>query len=137
MATPFITLWSQPQLEIERRATHSESELTHLASGQFRARGVKPGDRVYVLGTELGRLLLLGRLTVEGVVDQTAAERHFGHDVYEAPDHLLGRGTALRLDQVVPESVARRIERASGKRLTIDPDRYLVDVNSLRTTGPI
>src|SRR4051812_29602240 len=68
MGRPFITLWSQPQLEIERRAGHLETELTHLGDAQVRARGVERGDRVYVLATERARLLLLARLTVERVV---------------------------------------------------------------------
>lgn len=57
--------------------------------------------------------------------------------VYEAPDHLLGRGTPLRLDRVVPDDIARRLRRETGKPLKIAADRYLVNVNSLRTTGRI
>jgi hypothetical protein len=135
MARHYITLWSQPQLEVERRAATGGATLSHTANAQFAARGVRPGDRVYVVATERGRLLLLGRLDVERVVDQAEAERLLGPDVYEAPDHLIGRGTELRLDRLVPEDIARQIERESGKRLAIDADRYRVDANSLRTTG--
>ena len=80
---------------------------------------------------------MLGRLDVERVVDHAEAERYFRRPVYEAPDHLIGTGTELRLDRVVPEQVARQIERESGKRLVIDPRVYKVDPNSLRTTGRI
>jgi predicted HNH restriction endonuclease len=92
---------------------------------------------VYVVATDRGRLLLLGRLKVDRIVDQREADRHFSRPVYEAPDHLIGAGTPLRLDHVVPEQIARRIKRESGKRLAIARDRYQVDANSLRTTGRI
>ena len=137
MASAYITLWSQPQLEVERRAGNVGATLSHTANKQVRARGVGPGDRVYVVATDHGRLLLLGRLDVERVVDQTEAERHFGEEAYEAPDHLIGMGTELRLDRVVPEQIARKIERESGKRLVIASGEYRVDGNSLRTTGRI
>ena len=74
---------------------------------------------------------------VEKVVDQVEAERHFGHPVYEASDHLIGEGTKLQLDRQIPENVARRIERESGKRLKFHPETYRVNVHSLRRTGRI
>ncbi len=137
MSRAYITLWSRPQLELARGAVAGGATLSHAANAQFRARGVAPGDRVYVVATEHGRLLLLGRLDVERVVGQTEAERHFEEQVYEAPDHLVGTGTELRLDRVVPEHIAREIERESGKRLAIAPREYQVDVTSLRATGRI
>ncbi len=70
-------------------------------------------------------------------MDQDEAERHFGHPVYVASDHLLGEGTRLRLDQVIPEAVARNLERESGKRLKFASDTYRVNVHSLRRTGRI
>jgi hypothetical protein len=133
----YITLWSQPQVEIQRRALYASDTLDHVASGQFKERGIDTGDRVYVLATQQGRLLLLGRLTVERVVDQLEAERHVGHAVYPAPDHLIGNGTPLNLDRVVPERIARAIQRESGKRIKIASDAYVVDANSLRATGRI
>lgn len=136
MSSPFITLWSQPQIEVERRrAGRRDARLTHTANDQFRGVGVVPGDRVYIVGTEAGRLLLLSRLIVDRVVGQGAAERAFGRGTYEASDHLIGDGATLRLDRGVPEDVARRIERESGKRLKISPSAYHVDINSLRRTG--
>jgi len=137
MSNAYIALWSQPQVEIQRRTLQERDTLDHTASGQFRERGISPGDRVYVVATERGRLLLLGRLTVERVIDQREAEEHFGYPVYEAPDHLLGVGTELRLDRLVPENIARAVERESGKRIKIAADSYTVDANSLRATGRI
>ena len=135
MSHAFITLWSQPQIEIQRRRGKGDDALRHTANDQFRGVGVARGDRVYIVGTEAGRLVLLSRIIVERVVGQREANRELGSDTYEAADHLLGEGAALRLDRVVPEEVARRLERESGKRLKIDVDSYRVDVNSLRRTG--
>lgn len=137
MGDAYITLWSQPQIEVERRRALGEDRLTHAANGQFRKSGVGPDDRVYVVGTRDGELLLLGRLKVDRVVGQREAEAFFRHEVYKAPDHLIGQGSRLELDRAVPEQVARRIERESGKGLKIETDRYRVDANSLRTTGRI
>jgi len=92
----YITLWSQPQIEIQRRHSHDDDTLSHTANDQFRDVRVAPGDRVYVVGTRAGELLLLGRITVERIVDQDEAERHFGHPVYVASDHLLGHPTSSR-----------------------------------------
>lgn len=78
------------------------------------------------------------RSDVERVVDQAEAERALGHtDVYEASDHLLGTGSALSLTRVVPEDIVRSIERESGKRIGVDPERYVVSHHGLRATGRI
>lgn len=137
MSSAYITLWSQPQIEFERRQLHGNDTLGHTANNQFRGVGVAPGDRVYIVGTNQGRLLLLARLSVERVVDQDEAERHFGHAVYEASDHLLGTGTPLRLDREVPEEVTRELEREYGKRIKIAAEEYRIDPGSLRRTGRI
>jgi hypothetical protein len=137
MSNAYITLWSQPQIEIQRRSPFDDDTMSHTANDQFRDVRVAPGDRVYVVGTCKGQLLLLGRITVERVVDQDEAERHFGRPVYEAKDHLIGQGTALSLDRVVPEQTARALQRESGKHVKITPDEYRVNVHSLRRTGRI
>jgi hypothetical protein len=138
MSNAYITLWSQPQIEVQQRFLLGDDDtLSHTANDQFRDVGVAPGDRVYVVGTRKGQLLLLGRIAVERVVDQDEAEHHFGHAVYRASDHLIGEGTVLCLDRVVPEHIARALERGSGKRLKVAPDVYRVNVHSLRRTGRI
>ncbi len=137
MSRPYITLWSQPQLEVQRRKQWHASRLDHTANDQFERAGVEPGDRVYVVATREGRLLLIGRLMVERVVDQREAERHFGRAVYKARNHLIGTGTPVRLDQEVSEEDARAIERESGRSLKIDPHEYRVQAMSLLSTGRI
>ncbi len=138
MSDAYITLWNQPQVEFERRVAAGRSgKLDHTANRQFRARNVQPGDRVYVLATRDGRIMLLGRLTVDELTDQAGAERALGPGIYEAPDHLIGRGSTLELDREVPEPEARRLRRVPDKPIPIEPDRYHVKGNALRTTGPI
>jgi hypothetical protein len=138
MSNAYITLWSQPQIEVQRRHLFDDDDtLSHTANDQFRAVRVAAGDRFYVVGTREGQLLLLGRITVERVVDQGEADRHFGRPVYQAMDHLIGRGTKLCLDRVVPEHIARALQRESGKRVKIALDEYRVNVHSLRRTGRI
>lgn len=138
MSDPFITLWSQAQVEIQRETLGAGHSLDHAASEQFRQRGISRGDRLYVVATRGGQVLLLGRLTVTRILSQAEADRHFAPaPVYEATDHVLGDGTRLELDRVIPEDIARRIRRESGKRLKIEPGRYRVDPQTLRTTGRI
>jgi predicted HNH restriction endonuclease len=50
---------------------------------------------------------------------------------------LLGEGTELRLDRVVPERTARALRRESGKSVKIASDEYRVNQQTLRTTGRI
>jgi hypothetical protein len=138
MHDAYITLWNQPQVEYERRrGLGAGIRLDHSANRQFRRSGVKRGDRVYVVATRAGALSLLARIEVERVVGQREAERHFGNEFYRAPDHVIGRGTELDLERVVPEHVARAIRRESGKPIKIAADSYHVDAGSLRTTGRI
>ena len=137
MGAPYISMWNQEQLEIERAALTPGKALDHTASAQYRKRGVAIGDRIYVVATEHGtdRLLLLGRISVGRIVGQREANRVFGRSVYKAPDHVLGPGTELRLDRVVPERIARQIQRESGRPLKIAPDTYRLDRQTLRTAG--
>lgn len=119
MSDAYLQLWSQPQLEIQRRSAAGDEFLSHTANDQFERAGVSVGDRVYVVGTKDGQLLLIGRLTVEKSLTQAEADSHFGHDVYEAKHHLIGEGTALDADREVPEEIARKITRESGKPITV------------------
>ncbi len=85
---------------------------------------------MYVVATRpTGEMLLIGRLLVGEVTDLGGARRHFGSQaVWDAPDHLLGVPpfVTLRHDRVIPEDVARAIQRATGRLLKIDPDRYFI-----------
>ncbi|MBK6857642.1 MAG: hypothetical protein IPG97_14105 [Microthrixaceae bacterium] len=63
--------------------------LDHTAGNAFRKRGVRPGDAVYVVSYHRGVIRLLGRMTVERVVDQGEAESVLGYEPWKASDHLL------------------------------------------------
>jgi hypothetical protein len=139
MSNAYIATWRQDQVELERERFEKGIPLDHTAGSRFQAAGIEPGDRVYVLSITPGdrRLLLLGRLNVERIVGKHEAEVHQGREVYHAPEHLIGSGTPLDLDRLVPEDVARRLRRASGKPVKIATGNYSVDRQTLRTPGRI
>jgi hypothetical protein len=137
MSDAFIAMWRQDQVKLERERFREGDTLCHAAGSRFRSLGIKPGDRVYVFSTTRGdgELLLLGRLTVEQIIGKREAQLRFNSPVYDAPEHLIGTGTPLRLDRVVHEDIARRLRRESGKPIKIAADRYRVDPQTLRTPG--
>jgi hypothetical protein len=137
MNDAYIAMWRQDQLELERERFREGMPLDHTAGSRFRAAGIEPGDRVYVFSTTRvdRRLLLLGRLTVERIIGKHEAEQRFNGPVYDAPEHLIGSGTPLDLDRDVPEDIARRLRRASGKPIKIATGNYTVDRQTLRTPG--
>jgi hypothetical protein len=134
----FITLWSKGQIALERSVLAPTKELTHTAGEQFRKVGVRPGDRVYVLGTDRGDLLLIGRLAVTDVLTDTEARERLGSSpIYEASDHLVGTGTQMVLDRRVPREIVRQLERFSGKPISKAGADGAVTSNGLRATGRI
>jgi hypothetical protein len=137
MSDAFIAMWRQDEVDRELERFREGDTLCHAAGSRFRAVGIETGDRVYVFSTTRRdrELLLLGRLTVEQIVGKREAQARFKTEVYDAPEHLIGRGTPLDFDRVVPENIARRLRRASGKPIKIDTDRYRVDRQTLRTPG--
>jgi hypothetical protein len=102
----------------ERAEVGEGTFVGHSASSVFRQRGVKAGDRMYVISVLGGRLRVIGRLDVEDVVTQQRAEELFGRHLWEAPDHVVARpgsGTPRRLDAFVPSSRIGELE-------TVGPD---------------
>lgn len=139
MGDPYISMWTQDQVDFQAEILTVGDRLDHTAGKQFRQRGVAVGDRVYVVARErqVGRLVLIGRLVVERITDQRGADAYFGRPVYRAPDHLLGKGSELRLDRVVPQRTARELRRESGKPLKIADGEYSLDQQTLRATGRV
>lgn len=133
MATAWLQYWAPAQLEREREQGGDGDPLVDTAGEQFGR--VVPGDAVYVLSRTGTSLLLIGRLIVDHVLDEEAAEAHFGTPVYEASVHLLGHGSARRLNRVIKKGVAMQLRRASGKPL-VDSDGN-ADGEKLQTVGPL
>jgi hypothetical protein len=111
----FIHPWTRQTLEyhaelIERGTV--PREVDHTASNMFRARGVTPGDTMYIVSWTEGALYVHGRLVVDRVVDQVTAEVDQGMDLWEADDHVLARpGTAtLFVIEQIPDTVLRKLE---------------------------
>lgn len=108
------------------------SSLDRSASSQFRKRGVRAGDFLYVVTVQDGHLQLGARMRVAKVIDHAEARRLFGRDVWPAPDQAIGtNGTPLRHDSTVPEAVVRRLRFAPGGK----PLRFVgrkLDTQTLR-----
>jgi hypothetical protein len=134
----FITGWRRETWrDAEDRGEEGEP-LTHTASDQFGSRGIQPGDLLYVLGNDDGRLIVIGRMTVEELYGLEEARARLGPDVWDASWHAEGSdGTPKRFDCVVPEDEARQIKGASGKPLRIAPDEYRLDSQTLMTVREI
>ena len=97
----------------ERAEDGEGTFVGHSASSVFRQRGVKSGDRMYVISVLGGRLRVIGRLDVEDVVTQKRADELFGRHVWEGTDHVVARpgsGTPRRLDAFVPDARLDELE---------------------------
>ena len=133
----FVTLWSKKQLAHARASSSQGEPLNYAASSQFRKVGLRAGDHVYVVGTDRGDLLLVGRLVVSDVMDLREAENRFGTDVYDAPDHIAGMGTTIDLDRRVPRATVAQLERFSGRPFSAPGSDGVVTGNGMRATGRI
>jgi hypothetical protein len=106
-----MTLWAHYWKR--DRAEDGEGFVGHSASSVFRQRGVRTGDRMYVISVLGGRLRVIGRLDVEDVVTQKRADELFGHHVWEGTEHVVARpgsGTPRRLDAFVPDGRLGEVE---------------------------
>ena len=131
-----LTNWAQPTWRRLEREGLQGKPLRHTAGGEFRRRGLQAGDAVYVVGQEQGQLMLIGRLNVDAVVDQDQAEDELGEELYDAPDHVIGRApwTVARFDRIVPEAIARKLRMEDGTELAFESDReYRLAGQALRT----
>ena len=107
----------------ERMLGHTASNMFGRLDGKFDINDAKvqPDDLVYCISNVKGRVLLLGRLEVDEVVDQRTAERKLGStNLWRAKYHLLARdGTVMpmRFDLLLPAAEARMIEFISGGKI--------------------
>jgi hypothetical protein len=139
MARAFITGWARDTWQAAEANGETGTSLRYAASDQFGWGGnVEIGDRLYVLGNDDGRLIVISRLTVDEKLDRAAAARRLPPDVWEAEWHVIGRdGLPLRFDRIVPEADARAIVSERGTPLRIAPDEYRLDNQTLMRTRAI
>jgi hypothetical protein len=80
------------------------SMFDHSASNQFRDRGVAPGDAVFGISYVDGDLHVIGRLTVDKIVDQATAEHLLPYEPWMAADHVISAPqtcTAMHYDRII------------------------------------
>lgn len=81
----------------------------HTASNEFLAKGLGPGDRIYLVSARRGELLLVATGLIDAIVTRAEAMRRLGLDnLWEAREHVLirpGTGTPLRPVPVPAEVV--------------------------------
>lgn len=98
----------------ERDSVLTATGFSHTASANLCRAGVESGDVVYGITYSAGQLFVIGRMTVQKVVDQQEADVLLPSiDLWVAPDHAVAkRGSYTRplmFDRVLPEREARRI----------------------------
>ena len=93
--------------------------LTHAASSLFRDRGIREGDRVFIITIKKEKLFVGGRLVVQKLTTQEGAEKALGHELWEARDHILAREPldVLR-NVVVPDEITSRLRFVPNNALT-------------------
>jgi hypothetical protein len=127
--------WSRRQWEHEKAEERQGEPLRHSASDAVEYSQLERGDRLYIVGQEKGKMLLLGRMDVDLMTsDQRVVDERLGPDLYEAEYHVLaGDCTAIRFDVVVPEKTARSITTEHGAQLTFASDsEYRLKPTSLQ-----
>src|SRR5438128_4711491 len=105
MAKSFTQYW---QNETWRNSSN-ERVVDHSAGNDFRRRGVKVGDHVYVVTNMAGRMYVAGKMSVAAITDQRTAERKLGRKLWKADEHLIGQGTSMRFDREVPLPIVKQL----------------------------
>jgi hypothetical protein len=118
----FTYLWTN-DCRVARLDREGEP-LTCIAGSLFTARGVGPGDTVYVIAVHDRQVFLIGRLVVERVWDRPAWDAHPDRPpLWEGAEVIEGDGTPMRLTRTVPAHVLRQLglvdARGREKPLTV------------------
>ncbi len=103
--------WSRATVDNAKKHELGQA-LDHTAGDYFRSRGVASGDRIYIINWWKGSLILLGRLDVGQIVDQSQAEQILGKALWKADDHIVakpGSGKPLR-ERELPGSQLHKVE---------------------------
>lgn len=121
--TSFMYGWDRRWQEYERDGM-AGSPLVHAASDNFDRRGIEIGDVVYVVANRDGRMILVGRLTIDHLVSREEAEVRLGYEVIDKRAHVLTDApeTLVRFDREIPERVARALRSERGARVAFESE---------------
>lgn len=108
------SLW-KPRANVEGKPIQASG------SGVFEARGVAPGDVLYIISLSEGQLLLGGRMVVSTIVSRDAACRMLGTDnLFETDQWAINidGGSPLHLHRRLAPDVSKKLlfTRTNGKR---------------------
>jgi hypothetical protein len=108
--------------------------LRHTASNEFRAHGVKAGDRVYITTIRDGQLYVGARLTVKKIVTRAEAQRLLkDRNLWDSKDHIIAtRNEVFHASRQVLTDSARQLRFVNGGRLKFRSATKL-DHQTLRT----
>jgi hypothetical protein len=133
----FTHYWKGETAEENQQLGLAGQELDHTAGNQFRARGVRPGDTVYIITFSDGDLRLIGRLKVGKIVGQAEAERVLQATVtlWQADEHVIAEpsaSTKAQFDLVVKQPGTIEFVLADGSIASPKRNRGAIDPQSFR-----
>jgi predicted HNH restriction endonuclease len=98
--------------------------LDHTASNEFRTRGVKAGDLIYLVTNLKGQLHVLARMEVAkicGPEEAAAALNDDPRELWNATDHIIASSsTAMKSDLRIPSEVTKTLLFLEGSQ-TVGP----------------
>lgn len=109
----------------------------HTAGEDFKGHGILFGDQIYAVSVRRGILYLIGRLLVDKVCNQSAAEAALNYEPWEASDHFLAARrakTPMRFSRKVSLRHAKllRFPTKTGLKLLKFESTGLLDRQTLR-----
>lgn len=117
MPSAFTHHWKIDTWNLTRRLSDHEP-FKHTGGGEFRRRGVEPGDLLFGITVIDGKMYVGGWMRVNQILTQKQAERYLGRsDLWEALEHCVCEQedcSRLIFDLVVPDPIARRLRFESG-----------------------
>lgn len=121
--TLFMYGWDRRWRDYEAEGMAGQP-MIHAASNNFDRLGAEVGDVVYVIGNRDGRMILIGRLTIDHVVNREEAEFRLGRELIDKRAHVLTDApeTIMRFDREVPEGVARELRAVTGAAVKFEND---------------
>ena len=115
--------WDRRWREYEAEGMEGQP-MVHAASNNFERMRAEVGDTVYVVGNRDGRMILIGRMTIDHVVSQAEAEFRLGRELIDKRAHVLTDApeSIVRFDREVPEAVARGLRAITGAGVKFETD---------------